>query len=57
MSPSQRYSGKRVLFGLALLVISVVALLVVWAQATPSVPDARERMRGQGLPGVEASQR
>jgi hypothetical protein len=53
MADSRRFSGKHVLLGFTLLVVGVVALVVLWAVATPGVPDARERLRGSALPGVQ----
>ncbi len=53
MTESRRFSGKHVLLGFTLLVVSVVLLVVVWAMMTPGVPDARERLHGRALPGVE----
>lgn len=53
MADFRRFSGKHVLLGFALLVVCVVALVVLWAVNTPGVPDARERLRGNALPGVE----
>ena len=52
-----RVPGPIVLAGLTALVVMCMTVMVVWARATPAVPDARERRREFALPGAEPGAR